>query len=61
MNTENLWYGYKHISGTFQVKRYFDCLDIQEAQESPFCDIVVGPFPAKDRDEALEIVKEKTT
>ncbi len=57
---KNLWWGYKHISGTYQAKRYFDRLDIQEAQESPFCDVVYGPFEAVDRDEALEIVKKNT-
>ena len=34
--------------------------DIEEAQESDFCDIVVGPFEASDRDEALKIVEEQT-
>ena len=58
--TENLWWGYKHVSGTYQAKRYFDKRDIQEARESDFCDIVVGPFMVKDRDEALEQVKEMT-
>ena len=60
MITENLWWGYKHISGTYQAKRYFDPLDITEAQESPFCEIVVGPFIANDRDDAIEKVKERT-
>lgn len=54
------WWGYKHTSGTYQAKRYFDALDIAEANESPFCKIVVGPFLAADREEALEIVKLKT-
>jgi len=57
---ENLWRGYKHISGTYQAKRYFEPLDIKEANESPFCDIVVGPFPATDREDALLKVKELT-
>ena len=53
--------GYKHISGTYQAKRYFEPRDIEEAVESPFCDQVVGTFLASGRDEALNIVKEKTT
>jgi hypothetical protein len=57
---KQLWWGYKHISGTYQAKRYFGPLDIQEAEESPFCDIVVGPFYAENRDEALVKVREKT-
>lgn len=28
---KNLWWGYKHISGTYQAKRYFDKRDIDEA------------------------------
>jgi hypothetical protein len=56
-----LWWGYKHSSGTYQAKRYSGPLDTDEARDSPFCEQVVGPFPAKDRDEALQLVKEKTT
>ena len=56
-----LWWGYKHISGTYQAKRYFELRDIQEGMESDFCEAVVGPFKAKDRDDALEKVKELTS
>ena len=52
------WWGYKHVSGTFQAKLYFNPLDINEANESPFCEQVVGPFMAKDRKEALQKVKD---
>jgi hypothetical protein len=52
-----LWWGYLHTSGTLQAKPYFEPLDIQEAQESPFCEKVVGPFQAYGRDEALLIVE----
>lgn len=31
-----LWWGYRHVSGTLQAKRYFDKLDIEDAQESDF-------------------------
>lgn len=57
MKTKQLYWGYKHISGTYQAKRYFEPLDIQEANESPFCEAVTGPFEAETRDEALEIIK----
>lgn len=57
----NLWWGYKHTSGTLQAKRYFGALDVEEARDSPFCEQVVGPFPAKDREDALEQVKQLTT
>lgn len=59
-NELNLWWGYKHVSGTLQAKRYFDRLDTEEAEQSPFVAQVVYPFPAKDRDEALSYIKEKT-
>ena len=52
-----LWWGYQHISGTYQAKRYFDKQDVQEAYESPFVKNVVGPFKAKDRIDAIEIIK----
>ena len=52
-----LWWGYKHISGTLQAKRYFDKRDIEEAYESPFVDVVVHPFEASNREEALERIK----
>lgn len=59
MKTENTWWGYLHVSGTLQVKRYFDKKDIEEAKESPYCAIVIGPFLANDRDGALVILKNK--
>ena len=61
MDNKLEWWGYKHTSGTLQAKRYFTRQDIDEAHESPFCDIVVGPFLANDRDDALEIVNRLTT
>ena len=60
MESKLLWWGYKHTSATYQVKRYFERLDIQEAMESPFCKTVTGPFEAENRDEALLIVEQKT-
>lgn len=59
-NNKLQWWGYLHTSGTYQAKRYFGALDTDEARESPFCKIVVGPFYASDREEALKIVKERT-
>lgn len=49
------WWGYKHQNGTIQVKRFFDGRDIQEAEESPFCQRAVGPFNCEGREQALEI------
>lgn len=56
---KNLWWGYLHTAGTLQAKRYFSPLDIEEANESPFCKEVVGPFEAENREEALKIIKEQ--
>lgn len=58
MSNKLLWWGYLHTEGTIQAKRYFEPLDIQEANESPFCEIVVGPFEAIDRVEALFKINE---
>lgn len=55
-----LWWGYKHTSGTLHAKRYFDRLDIKEAEESPFVEEIVQPFKASDRDEALKYIENKT-
>ena len=57
MGESRLWWGYQHTSGTLQAKPYFEPLDIQEANQSPFCKKVVGPFEACGRDEALLIVE----
>lgn len=56
MADKNQWWGYLHVEGTLQAKRYFDPLDIAEAYESPFVDRVVGPFSADTREEALSII-----
>lgn len=61
MEKQNMWWGYRHTSGTYQAKRYFDSRDTEEAEESPFVEQVVYPFPANSRDEALEVVKSSTT
>lgn len=57
---QNLWWGYKHISGPLQAKRYFDKRDIEDAEESGFCENIVRPFLATNREEALTIIKQKT-
>lgn len=51
------WWGYQHVSGTYHVKPYREALDIIEANESPFCKHVVGPFMAKNSDDALYIAE----
>lgn len=53
MNEKMKWWGYKHTNGSIQAKRYFDEQDIEDAHESPFCEIVVYPFEAANREEAI--------
>lgn len=60
-NNEHLWWGYKHIRGSYQAKRYWGDQDLDDARDSPFCEEVVGPFTATDRDQALSIVEQRTT
>lgn len=55
--TKNLWWGYRHILGSYQVKHYNEPRDIQEALDSEFCEHVVGPFPAYDREYAMHMCK----
>lgn len=57
MMSNNKWWGYKHINGSLQAKRYFDDRDLSEAYESPFVDQVILPFEAEDREQALEHIK----
>lgn len=57
-NKKIMWWGYRHTNGNLQAKRYFEPLDIQEAQDSPFCERVSEPFEANSREEALEKLKE---
>lgn len=58
---KNLWWGYLHTNGSIQAKRYFEPLDIREADESPFCQRTFGPFEASDRDEAIKIITTQLT
>jgi hypothetical protein len=56
------WYAYLHVDGGIHVKRYRAELqrgDINEAIESDFVIRVVGPYEAKDRNDAIKIAKEK--
>jgi len=49
-----LWWGYLHVNGSLQVKRYFDEIDITEAWESPFVQRVYGPWECTGREDALK-------
>lgn len=51
------WWGYLHINGSIQVKRFYDKRDLDEARESPFVERVIDPFLAGTRKDALEKIK----
>lgn len=48
-----LWWGYKHIHGSYQAKPYFDRIDLDDAYASPFVDRVAEPFEATSREDAI--------
>lgn len=50
------WWGYVHVNGSLQVKRYFGPKDIEEAKESPFVKDTYGPWECLNRDEALKFL-----
>lgn len=54
------WWGYRHVNGGVQAKRFFDQRDIQDAYESDFVREVVPIFYANTREEALQIVEDRT-
>lgn len=55
----NKWWGYEHVDGAYQVKRFFDQKDLDEAETSYFVVRVSQPFEAETRAEALKILREK--
>lgn len=59
--SKNMWWGYRHVSGTVQAKRFFDDrASIQDACLSGFVAQIVQPFHADSRDEALKLVRQLT-
>ena len=54
----NKWWGYEHVNGSLQAKRYFDKRDLTEARASDFVARVVGPFDCNTREEALQRIAE---
>lgn len=56
-----MWWGYLHSNGTVQIKRWFgDHEDYKgDCYGNPFVQIVVPPFEADSRDEALKILLTK--
>jgi hypothetical protein len=60
---KTMWWGYRHISGSVQAKRFYngERASIEDAHESDFCAQVVEPFEAPSREAALQIVASRTT
>jgi len=52
-----LWWGYIHINGSIQVKRFFDQADIDDANDSDFVEKTFRPFEARSREDAIEHIK----
>ena len=59
MNQGIQWWGYLHNQGTIQAKKFFSYKELLEAQSSPFVKEVFSPFFAKNREEAVNKIKEK--
>ena len=54
----NKWWGYLHINGSIQAKRFFDNKDIDEARDSDFVLATSWAFDAVNRKDALRQLKE---
>lgn len=59
--TDLMWWGYLHVNGTLQVKRWFgDHKDYtDDCEGNDFVQRVVPPFKAASYIEALNIIQEK--
>jgi len=58
-NYEYSWWGYLHINGNVQVKRYYSPEQLLDAEDSPFVKIIVYPFNAINRESAELIIIKK--
>jgi len=59
MSSKLLWHGYIHVSGTLQVKRFFNHDDIDTS--SPFVARYLRPVEADSREEAIEKLTKRMT
>jgi len=57
--SELLWWGYRHVNGSLQAKRFFSEADLDEANDSPFVARIVPQFAAASREDALKIIGER--
>jgi hypothetical protein len=56
------YWAYRHVNGHIKVKLYHDEFgkdEIDQAEESPFVDYVLGPYVAENRQDAERIALEK--
>jgi hypothetical protein len=56
-----MWWGYLHSNGNIQVKRWFgDHKDYtDDCEGNPFVSVVITPFYANNRDEAIAHITKK--
>ncbi len=54
------WWGYKHVNGGLHLKPYTGMKEIRTAEDSPFIDMVFGPFEAETKDEASLLLYQKS-
>lgn len=58
MRGRNVWWGYRHENGNYQVKHYngdeLSRAAMEDAYRSPFVDKVAQPFEACGRQQALD-------
>ncbi len=55
--TKCQWWGYRHVNGSIQAKRWFDARDLPEARASLCVVSAAGPFYADGREEALKMLE----
>jgi hypothetical protein len=56
---KGLWWGYEHVNGSIQAKRFSEDRDIEDAKESDFVKRVSTRFWATSRGHALEQLKRR--
>jgi len=61
MTNDLMWWGYLHTNNKIQVKRYFNDIAFEDADESPFVVRRTNEFPAKDYEEAHKIILRELT
>lgn len=57
MYSKNLWWGYLHVNGEIQAKRFFNYEDIQDAKDSVFVKKIFEPVKCSSKEEAINNFK----